>query len=35
MDADNLAIALPETPGFLKADLSGDPTKAFDKAERG
>lgn len=35
MDADNLAIALPETPGFLKADLSGDPTEALNKAERG
>jgi len=34
MDADNLVIALPETPGFLKADLSGDPTEAFNKAER-
>lgn len=33
MDVDNLAIALPETPGFLKADLSGDFTEALNKAE--
>jgi acetolactate decarboxylase len=33
MDADNLAIALPETPGFLKANLSGDSAEALSKAE--
>ena len=33
MDADNLIMALPESPGFLKADLSGDPTLALSKAE--
>ena len=33
MDTDNLIMALPESPGFLKADLSGDPTLALSKAE--
>lgn len=33
MDADNLIMALPESPGFLKADLSGDPSLALSKAE--
>ena len=33
MDADNLIMALPESPGFLKADLSGDPALALSKAE--
>lgn len=33
MDADNLSMALPETPEFLKADLSGDPAAALKKAE--
>jgi acetolactate decarboxylase len=26
-------MALPESPGFLKADLSGDPSAALKKAE--
>jgi acetolactate decarboxylase len=33
MDADNLIMALPESPEFLKADLSGDPALALSKAE--
>ena len=33
MDASNLVMALPESPEFLKADLSGDPTQALRKAE--
>ncbi|QWE06199.1 acetolactate decarboxylase [Polynucleobacter sp. JS-JIR-5-A7] len=33
MDADNLVIALPETPGFLKANLSGNPAEALSKIE--
>jgi len=33
MDADNLTMALPESPEFLKADLSGDPAAALSKAE--
>lgn len=33
MDANNLVMALPETPQFLKADLSGDPSAALSKAE--
>lgn len=33
MDADNLTMALPESPEFLKADLSGDPAVALSKAE--
>jgi acetolactate decarboxylase len=33
MDSDNLVIALPETPGFLKADLSGNPAAALSKIE--
>ena len=30
-----LQLVLPETPGFLKADLSGDPAAALAKAEGG
>lgn len=33
MDANQLTMALPESPGFLKADLSGDPAAALKKAE--
>lgn len=33
MDASNLVMALPETPQFLKADLSHDPSEALGKAE--
>lgn len=33
MDANQLVMALPETPEFLKADLTGDPTAALSKAE--
>lgn len=33
MDATNLVVALPESPGFLKADLTADPTAALSKAE--
>ncbi len=33
MDVDELAMALPETPQFLAADLTGDPTAALRKAE--
>lgn len=33
MDANNLTVALPETPEFLKANLTGDPTAALGKAE--
>jgi len=33
MDVDQLSMALPETPEFLKADLSGDPAEALKKAE--
>ncbi len=33
MDANNVVMALPETPQFLSADLSIDPTKALSKAE--
>lgn len=33
MDANNLVMALPESPQFLKADLTGDPTQALSKAE--
>jgi acetolactate decarboxylase len=33
MDANQLTMALPESPGFLKADLSGDPSAALKKAE--
>jgi acetolactate decarboxylase len=33
MDAANLVMALPETPQFLKADLSHDPAAALSKAE--
>jgi hypothetical protein len=31
----NLHLALPETPAFLAADLSHDPSAARAKAERG
>jgi hypothetical protein len=27
-------MAIPESPEFLKADLTHDPSKALDKAER-
>ena len=33
MEASNLVMALPETPQFLKADLSHDPAEALGKAE--
>ncbi len=33
MDANNIVMALPESPQFLKADLSGDPSAALSKAE--
>ena len=33
MNVNNVVIALPESPDFLKADLSGDPTAALSKAE--
>lgn len=33
MDANQLMMALPETPAFLKADLSADPSAALKKAE--
>ena len=33
MDANNLTVALPETPEFLKANLTGDPSAALGKAE--
>ena len=29
----NVHLALPETPSFLRADLSGDPAEALAKAE--
>jgi acetolactate decarboxylase len=29
----HLQLVLPETPSFLKADLSGDPAAALAKAE--
>jgi acetolactate decarboxylase len=31
---DDFRMAIPESAEFLKADLSGDPSKALDKAER-
>jgi len=31
---DDFRMAIPESPEFLKADLSRDPSKALDKAER-
>lgn len=33
MDADQIVMALPETPEFLKADLSRDPSAALSQAE--
>jgi len=33
MDANNLVMALPESPQFLQADLTADPTAALSKAE--
>lgn len=33
MDANNLVLALPESPEFLAADLTADPTAALSKAE--
>ena len=33
MDANNLVLALPESPQFLAADLTADPTAALSKAE--
>lgn len=33
MDANNLVMALPESPAFLKADLSKDPAAALHQAE--
>jgi acetolactate decarboxylase len=31
---DDFRMAIPESPEFLKADLTQDPSKALDKAER-
>jgi acetolactate decarboxylase len=31
---DDFRMAIPESPDFLKADLTGDPSKALAKAER-
>jgi acetolactate decarboxylase len=31
---DDFRMAIPESPEFLRADLSGDPTAALDRAER-
>ena len=31
---DDFRMAIPESPEFLKADLTRDPSKALDKAER-
>jgi acetolactate decarboxylase len=31
---DDFRMAIPESPEFLKADLTGDPSRALDKAER-
>ena len=33
MDANNLVMALPESPQFLKADLTADPTAVLSKVE--
>lgn len=33
MDVNNIMMALPESPEFLKADLTGDPSVALSKAE--
>lgn len=33
MNVQNVVMALPESPAFLSADLSGDPTAALGKAE--
>jgi len=33
MDANNLVLALPESPQFLAADLTADPTAALSQAE--
>lgn len=33
MDANNIVMALPESPQFLNADLTGDPSAALNKAE--
>ena len=33
MDANNIVMALPESPEFLKADLTEDPSAALSKAE--
>lgn len=33
MNLDNLVMALPESPAFLAADLTGDPTQALASAE--
>lgn len=33
MDVNNIMMALPESPEFLKADLTGDPSAALTKAE--
>lgn len=33
MDANNLVMALPESPQFLEADLTGDPSAALHEAE--
>jgi acetolactate decarboxylase len=30
---DHLQLVLPDTPGFLAADLSGDPSASLVKAE--
>ena len=31
---DDFRMAIPESAEFLKADLTGDPSRALDKAER-
>jgi hypothetical protein len=34
-DLADVRIAMPETPAFLQADLSQDPSQELDLAERG
>jgi hypothetical protein len=33
MNVQNVVMALPETPAFLSADLSGDPAEALGQAD--
>lgn len=33
MNVQNVVMALPESPAFLTADLSGDPSAALGQAE--